>query len=80
MIRQVVGTDKTMLLTSFITHDFFNRRLMENGTFSTLIPRLIDVSLFFKLNLEKFIDIFSISLGSWYSFAQTTRIDGFEHE
>lgn len=44
IIRQVVGTDKTMLLTSFITHDFFNRKLMENGTFSSLIPRLIDVS------------------------------------
>lgn len=44
IIRQVVGTDKTMLLTSFVTHDFFNRKLMENGTFGTLIPRLIDVS------------------------------------
>uniref|UniRef100_A0A1I8NLM9 Carboxylesterase type B domain-containing protein n=1 Tax=Stomoxys calcitrans TaxID=35570 RepID=A0A1I8NLM9_STOCA len=44
VIRQAVGTDKTMLLTSFITHDFFNRRLMENGTFATLIPRLIDVA------------------------------------
>ncbi|XP_037939969.1 glutactin, partial [Teleopsis dalmanni] len=44
VIRQVVGTDKTMLLTSFITHDFFNRKLMENGTFSSLIPRLIDVA------------------------------------
>ncbi|CAD7003219.1 unnamed protein product [Ceratitis capitata] len=43
VIRQVVGTDKTMLLTSFVTHDFFNRKLMENGTFGTLIPRLIDV-------------------------------------
>lgn len=45
VIRQAVGTDKTMLLTSFVTHDFFNRRLMENGTFATLIPRLIDVIL-----------------------------------
>lgn len=44
IIRQAVGTDKTMLLTSFITHDFFNRQLMENGTFATLIPRLVDVS------------------------------------
>ncbi|XP_053956886.1 glutactin [Anastrepha ludens] len=43
VIRQVVGTDRTMILTSFVTHDFFNRKLMENGTFSTLIPRLIDV-------------------------------------
>lgn len=43
VIRQAVGTDKTMMLTSFVTHDFFNRRLMENGTFATLIPRLIDV-------------------------------------
>uniref|UniRef100_A0A034W869 Glutactin n=2 Tax=Bactrocera dorsalis TaxID=27457 RepID=A0A034W869_BACDO len=43
IVRQVVGTDKTMLLTSFVTHDFFNRKLMENGTFGTLIPRLIDV-------------------------------------
>ncbi|XP_067648468.1 glutactin isoform X2 [Eurosta solidaginis] len=43
VIRQVVGTDKTMLLTSFVTHDFFNRKLLENGTFDTLIPRLIDV-------------------------------------
>lgn len=48
VIRQVVGTDKTMLLTSFVTHDFFNRKLMENGTFSTLIPRLIDVSIYFS--------------------------------
>jgi len=45
IIRQVVGTDKTMLLTSFITHDFFNRQLLENGTFDLLIPRLIDVSM-----------------------------------
>ncbi|EDV58284.1 glutactin [Drosophila erecta] len=44
VIRQTVGTDKTMLLTSFVTHDFFNRPLMENGTFDTLIPRLIDVA------------------------------------
>ncbi|EDW03512.1 glutactin [Drosophila grimshawi] len=44
VIRQVVGTDKTMLLTSFVTHDFFNRQLLENGTFDTLIPRLIDVA------------------------------------
>lgn len=44
IIRQVVGTDKTMLLTSFVTHDFFNRQLLENGTFDTLIPRLVDVS------------------------------------
>ncbi|KAH8282662.1 hypothetical protein KR054_009029 [Drosophila jambulina] len=44
VIRQVVGTDKTMLLTSFVTHDFFNRHLLENGTFDTLIPRLIDVA------------------------------------
>lgn len=58
IIRQVVGTDKTMLLTSFITHDFFNRRLMENGTFSTLIPRLIDVSflyIFLKVNGNLFV-------------------------
>ncbi|XP_017075738.2 LOW QUALITY PROTEIN: glutactin [Drosophila eugracilis] len=44
VLRQVVGTDKTMLLTSFVTHEFFNRELMENGTFATLIPRLIDVA------------------------------------
>ncbi|KAH8410567.1 hypothetical protein KR009_002655 [Drosophila setifemur] len=44
VIRQVVGTDKTMLLTSFVTHDFFNRQLLENGTFDKLIPRLIDVA------------------------------------
>jgi len=63
VVRQTVGTDKTMLLTSFITHDFFNRFLLENGTFSNLIPRLIDVNCF-KM-FEKSTDSICLLFSRW---------------
>ncbi|KAI9581397.1 glutactin-like [Glossina fuscipes] len=53
VIRQTVGTDKNMLLTSFITHNFLNREIIENGTFVSFLPRLIDLAstLMYKLPL-----------------------------
>lgn len=66
VIRQVVGTDKTMLLTSFVTHDFFNRHLLENGTFDTLIPRLIDVSKTFTYEKTRIPNMICLSGGGHF--------------
>lgn len=81
VIRQVVGTDKTMLLTSFVTHDFFNRHLLENGTFDTLIPRLIDVSIFVSyLRVFVFPYMFLTFSGGWHFKPQASCSTRPEHE
>lgn len=79
IIRQVVGTDKTMLLTSFITHDFFNRQLLENGTFDTLIPRLVDVSNMSKGEGEIIIESLVLP-GGWHLESQAAGAVSSEHE
>ncbi|XP_055856128.1 glutactin-like [Episyrphus balteatus] len=51
VLEQIVGQDDKMIMTSFAHHEFFTPELLENGTFSSLVPSLVDMAgtLMYKL-------------------------------